>query len=313
MVRGAGVAGITAAQALSNQSVHDFLIVEYNDYIGGRAAHSDFGQKYNIINTYSDYSSITTYDETESTDYTSLLDEYEDFYTIIEQVSSIILSDNLQDTSTRAGLGKAGWKPQQDHHMQAIEWWAWDWEYAHSPEETLLEFCIVNYNTSFYQFSDKNNFFHDSRGFNAFIIGEASTFLSANDPRLLLNAIVTNIEYNDNDVTIWNEDGSCISADYAICTSSLVQIYSSSLQYIPRTSTNNLGVLQNDVIIFTSPLPHWKIHPPGMKLERHQNLRSPVPAGDRNLSKRLWFAGEATSAECFGFLQGAWFEEREAG
>lgn len=35
-ILGAGVAGITAAQALSNASVSDFLIIERNDYIGGR-------------------------------------------------------------------------------------------------------------------------------------------------------------------------------------------------------------------------------------------------------------------------------------
>jgi polyamine oxidase len=36
--------------------------------------------------------------------------------------------------------------------------------------------------------------------------------------------------------------------------------------------------------------------PPGLSIETHQNLRA-------NLG-RLWFAGEATSAEYYGFLQG---------
>lgn len=45
--------------------------------------------------------------------------------------------------------------------------------------------------------------------------------------------------------------------------------------------------------------------PPGTTLEKHQNLRA-------NLG-RLWFAGEATSPEYFGFLQAAWFEGREIG
>ena len=31
-------------QALSNQSVHDFVIVEYNGEIGGRVAHTQFGK-----------------------------------------------------------------------------------------------------------------------------------------------------------------------------------------------------------------------------------------------------------------------------
>ena len=45
--------------------------------------------------------------------------------------------------------------------------------------------------------------------------------------------------------------------------------------------------------------------PPGTTLEMHQNLRSNVG--------RLYFAGEATSSQYFGFLQGAWFEGRAAG
>jgi polyamine oxidase len=45
--------------------------------------------------------------------------------------------------------------------------------------------------------------------------------------------------------------------------------------------------------------------PAGTTLEMHQNLRANVD--------RLYFAGEHTSAEYFGFLHGAWFEGQEAG
>ena len=45
--------------------------------------------------------------------------------------------------------------------------------------------------------------------------------------------------------------------------------------------------------------------PPGTSLQMHQNLRA-------NLG-RLYFAGEATSAEYFGFLHGAWFEGQAVG
>lgn len=40
-----------------------------------------------------------------------------------------------------------------------------------------------------------------------------------------------------------------------------------------------------------------------MTLEKHQNLRANVD--------RLWFAGEANSAEFFGYLHGAYFEGHE--
>jgi polyamine oxidase len=42
-----------------------------------------------------------------------------------------------------------------------------------------------------------------------------------------------------------------------------------------------------------------------MTLEKHQNLRANVD--------RLWFAGEAMSAEYYGFLHGAWFEGQNVG
>ena len=45
--------------------------------------------------------------------------------------------------------------------------------------------------------------------------------------------------------------------------------------------------------------------PPGMTLEKHQNLRANI--------ERLYFAGEGTSAQYFGFLQGAWYEGRDVG
>jgi polyamine oxidase len=68
-----------------------------------------------------------------------------------------------------------------------------------------------------------------------------------------------------------------------------------------------------DPIAFTYP--RWTTNPwtygsysnwpAGTTLEMHQNLRANVG--------RLYFAGEATSAEYFGFLHGAWFEGQEAG
>jgi polyamine oxidase len=45
--------------------------------------------------------------------------------------------------------------------------------------------------------------------------------------------------------------------------------------------------------------------PTGTTLEMHQNLRANVG--------RIYFAGEHTSAEYYGFVHGAWFEGREAG
>jgi polyamine oxidase len=365
-------------------------------------------RKYNITNTYSNYSSILTYNETGYVDYSDLLNDFEDAYSNLEQDAGYLLTNNLQDRSIRAGLMLAGWKPlASDNPMaeQAVEWWSFDFEYATTPEESSELFAITNYNTTFYQWSDQNNFVFDQRGFSSIWEGEAALFLQPNDTRLLLNTVVTNISYSDSGVTVYNSDGSCIQATYAICTFSL-------------------GVLQHDVVAFDPPLPDWKETaiatfdmatytkiflqfnetfwdpntqfflyaspttrgyypvfqsltapgflpdsgiifvtvvesqsyrverqtdeqteaevmsvirqmfpnitvpdpiafmyprwstepwaygsysnwPVGTTLEMHQNLRANIG--------NLWFAGEATSAPYYGFLQGAWFEGREVG
>ncbi|KAI0180547.1 putative flavin-containing polyamine oxidase [Hypoxylon sp. FL1284] len=439
-ILGAGVAGITAAQALSNASISDFLIVERNDYIGGRVKHSNFGtkpdgtpyvvelganwvqglgspggpenpiwtlaKKYGVSNTYSNYSSILTYDAGGAADFTDLLDDFEESYAAAERDAGRLLTDNLQDTSARAGLAVAGWKPgRTDARAQAVEWWEWDWETAWPPEQSGFLYGITGYNLTFYQFSDKNNFVWDQRGFNAFVIGSAHEFLEEDDPRLLLETVVKGISYGPDGVTVHIDGGGCIEAQHAIATFSV-------------------GVLQNDVVAFDPPLPRWKREaieqfqmgtytkiflqfnetfwdrdtqfflyadersrgyypvwqslaapgfledsnvifvtvvdgqsyrvesqsdeetkaevmdvlrtmfpeidipdpiafmyprwsteewafgsysnwPVGMTLEKHQNLRANID--------RLWFAGEATSAQYYGFLHGAWFEGRDVG
>lgn len=73
-------------------------------------------------------------------------------------------------------------------------------------------------NTTFYQWSDENNFVIDQRGFSTWLEGEASTFLAKNDSRLRLNTIITNVTYDDKGVTVYDKNGGCIRADYAICT-----------------------------------------------------------------------------------------------
>ncbi|KAF2263027.1 amine oxidase [Lojkania enalia] len=438
-ILGGGVAGITAAQALSNQSITDFLIIEFNGDIGGRMIDTNFGEdpegnpykvelganwvqglgteggpenpiwtftkEYNISNEYSDYSAIMTFNETGAVDYTGILDEFEEYWTVFEQNAGYILTENLQDRSFRAGLSQAGWKPKKDMMAQAVEWWMWDWETSTTPEESGFVFGITGYNLTFYQYSEENNFVTDQRGFVTLLKGIASTFLEPNDPRLLLNSIVTNIAYSSDGVTITLDDGSCVQADYAICTFSLGVLQNDAVAFEPELpewkqtsiatfqmgtytkifyqfnetfwdpetqfflyasptkrgyypvwqSLTPEGFIPDSNIIFATVVgresyrieaqdddttmqeglevlrqmfpdknipdpiafmyPRWSLvpwsygsysnWPVGTTLENHQNLRANVD--------RLYFAGEHTSTEYFGFLHGAWFEGREAG
>ncbi|CBF71190.1 hypothetical protein AN6658.2 [Aspergillus nidulans FGSC A4] len=446
-VLGGGMAGVTAAQALANASLHDFIIVEYRDTLGGRVWHTEFGQgpdgqpwvieyganwnrradreqiqglgsenaanpvwtlakKYGLKNTYSDYGSILTYNETGYTDYSHLLDEYSAASERASERAGSILNDNIQDMTARSGLALAGWRPRRDDMAaQAVEWWNWDWEGAYTPETSSFVFGVASENLTFNQFGDQNNLVLDRRGYSAIIQGEASTFLHHNDSRLRLNTRVADIEYGPGGVIVRNSDGSCISAANAICTFSLGVLQNDAVNFTPslpdwkqtaiakfnmgtytkifmqfnetfwpddtqfflyadpttrgyypvfqslstdgflpgsniifvtvvqdqayraerqsdeQTKREVLEVLQKmfpdkhipDPIAFTYP--RWSTEPwaygsysnwpAGTTLEMHQNLRANVD--------RLWFAGEAMSAQYFGFLHGAWFEGREAG
>lgn len=175
-ILGAGVAGITAAQALSNVSISDFIIVERNDYVGGRMAHTTFGdkgdgtpyivelganwiqglgasdpdapenpvwtfsKKWNVSNIYSDYDSILTYDQTGENDYSAILDDYDDASDTAVAYSGYMLEENLQDTSARTGLSMAGWRPNGNMTMAAVEWWNWDWDGSYSPDKSSFIF-----------------------------------------------------------------------------------------------------------------------------------------------------------------------------
>ncbi|KAI0133907.1 hypothetical protein BJ170DRAFT_664144 [Xylariales sp. AK1849] len=271
-ILGAGVSGVTTAQALSNASITDFLIIDRNDYIGGRVAHTKFGtsgsgsqytielganwiqglgadgpenpiwtlgKKYKLDNTFSDYDSILTYDENGYNNFSAILDEWDTIYDAVEDDAGMILTDNLQDTDARTGFRLRDWKPKKDMKSQAVEWWSWDWETSYPPEESSLAFGIAGSNVTFNQFGDANNLVIDQRGFNAFIVGEALEFLTRNDSRLLLDTVVTSITYSNDGVMVVLDDGGCIEASYAVCTFSL-------------------GVLQNDVVGFQPPLPRWK-------------------------------------------------------
>ena len=341
-------------------------------------------------------------------DYSHLFDEFDAAYTKYEQDAGYILTQNLQDRSARTGFRLAGWKPTHfEPKKEAIEWFEMDFEYAQTPEQSSHLFTVTNYNTTFYQYSGHNNYVDDPRGYSAFISGEASTFLKDNDPRLMLNTIVTDIDYSDSGVVVRTDDGGCVQADYAICTFSIGVLQHDEVKFHPKLpdwkqtgidsmtmatytkiflqfppdqvfwdtntqfflyadpdergyypiwqSLDTPGFLPGSGIFFVTVVqdqsykaeaqsaektkdevmavlrdmfgaenvpdpvdfmyPRWSLEPwaygsysnwpPAYTLEMHQNLRASVG--------RLWFAGEATSAEYYGFLHGAYFEGQKAG
>lgn len=266
------MAGISAAQALANASITDFVIIEYQDRIGGRVHAVDFGkkadqspykvelganwvhgtegiainpiwtlaQKYDLKHGIQNFSNILNYNETGLIDITYLYEEFEEAAEQAAINAGALLEGNHPDQTARANLALAGWRPDVDDAAAGlVEWFGWDFNDGVAPEVDSATFGFTAENLTYGLFGDSEALIVDSRGYSAIISGEASTFLQENDPRLLLNTIVTNISHSEDRVTVYSDDGSCISAAYAITTFSL-------------------GVLQHDSLHFAPALPEWK-------------------------------------------------------
>ena len=108
-------------------------ILRTREQTSWRAAFSRLHKLTKMDYSYSDYSSIETFDQTGAVNYTDLLNTYNDAYSTLEQDAGYILSENLQDRSFRSGLSLSGWKPGKNMQAQATEWWQFDWEYGQSP------------------------------------------------------------------------------------------------------------------------------------------------------------------------------------
>ncbi|KJY02323.1 hypothetical protein TI39_contig66g00008 [Zymoseptoria brevis] len=238
VILGAGIAGITAAQALANASVTHF-IVEDNDYIGGSLVATDFGgnhcgdpyrvelgaswlQRHNVTTVLPDYENYLTYNETGEIEI-DLWDAYDEANKVATAEAGRLLTDNVQNQSTRAGLALAGWNPEIDIAV------------PHDYSSLIFNTAVENF--TYGLFGDEEPFIVDSRGYNTIVSGEAFTFLQPNDPRLLLNTIVTNISHSDSGVTSHNADGTCISAAYTINTFSLGVLKYDSVSYTPALPT----------------------------------------------------------------------------
>lgn len=439
-ILGGGTAGITAAQALANASLHDFIILEYQDRIGGRAQHTQFGagpdgepytvelganwvqglgrpggpenpiwtlaKKHKLKTTTNDYKSIATYTQKGASNFTTLVTDVAAAMRRMSVEAGRMLAENEQDRSARAGLALAGWAPaHHDMEAQAAEYWSWDFDASLPPDQSSMIFGSATDNLTFGQFSPENNIVIDPRGYDALARAEAASFLSPNDPRLQLNKHVTDIHYSDSTVTVSSSDGSCVQADYAICTFSLGVLQSDAVHFHPPLPAWKQAAIRSfdmgtytklflqfnhtfwpkhrQFMLYASPTqrgrypiwqsldghafipgshiifatvnhdesyrieqqtdaetkaellavladmfpdveipqptaflyPRWtktpwargsySNWPVGTTLETHQNLRANTG--------RLWFAGEATSAQYFGYMHGAWFEGREAG
>ncbi|KAM0543290.1 hypothetical protein ACHAPJ_012374 [Fusarium lateritium] len=276
-ILGAGMAGLSAGWALSNASISDFVIVEHNDYLGGRIQRKQFGkkpdgtpyiielganwfhsigpnnpvwqlgQKYGIESTYSNYSSLLTYDHTGAVDYLDVIDDLNKAVIKASVLSADIFTNNLQDISVRNAYSLGGWRPLRDMHAQAAEWMVWDFDFAAPPDRSSAEYMLGIEATL--EAEQKaageepeeyiDNFVVDPRGYGFLAESVAAEYLEAEDKRILLDTTVSSIEYGNDTVKVHFKNGDCLEAEHAICTFSV-------------------GVLKSDTVEFKPELPDWK-------------------------------------------------------
>ena len=102
-------------------------------------------KRYDLANTFSNYSNLSTFDQNGPADFGRLFDDYEDAYSLLEQDAGEILRNDYLDRSARAGFRLSGWDSTADPKRASIEWWDWDWEDSFSPEETSELFGTAGY------------------------------------------------------------------------------------------------------------------------------------------------------------------------
>ncbi|KAF3353982.1 hypothetical protein VdG1_07881 [Verticillium dahliae VDG1] len=292
-VLGAGISGITAAQALSGAGVDDFLILEHNDYIGGRVHHTTFGakpdgspytvelganwiegvggtgpvknpileatDKAKIKSVFSNYSAIVSYDHTGANDYLHLLDDTKRVV-VRDRDGGCVEAEYAICTFSVGVL-------QNDvvEFQPRLPVWK---------REAIEQFQMGTYTKIFMQFNES---------------------FWPQDAQFLL--------YADEDERGW------------------YPAFRAEQQTDEETKGQILTVLRKMFPDATVPEPtafmyprwgqeEWAFGsysnwPVGMTLTKHQNLRANVG--------RLWFAGEANSAKYYGFMHGAYYEGKDAG
>lgn len=167
--RGGGFAGVTAAQTLQSHGVKDFLILEYNNDIGGRVRHTDFGHNpstkkpyvvelganwiestvldngdVNPIMTLAKKYSMKTaftrpdfsvYDQDGKTEFDDeLRKRIEDSDQQVRADAASLAETNGTDRSIRQGLRLAGWNLDNNPYAQASEVFNWDLASANPPD-----------------------------------------------------------------------------------------------------------------------------------------------------------------------------------
>ncbi|KAI0713040.1 amine oxidase [Cerioporus squamosus] len=208
----------------------------------------ELAKKHNVSLHSSHYfGSVSTYDDSGPFDFQDVFQQSIDNFDKLTAIAGARVPKRLVDMTARSGYALSGSRPRSRYEM-AAEFLAtnfgampavyqFDWEFGATPEETSWLASSWAHNNTFLEFSRENLLSVDQRGFKALIQAEAAESLT--DKQVRLNATVVTVATSKKGVVATLEDGTEVSADYALCTFSL-------------------GVLQHGDVTFVPPLPAWK-------------------------------------------------------
>lgn len=274
LILGAGMAGVAAAQVLSESGINNFLLIEGKDRIGGRMKNMSFhgttielganwiqGVKNNPLIALAKKYGLKGKVETSSyvirnatgTNVTEKGDRklYNQVLDRMELMRRERKKKKMEDISYRVGLSLAGWRPRSPEET-AMEYYMLDFEYAVPPKYISIR-TEMNTTTSINSTDSKQQMFiTDQRGF-VFLVHEiADQFMTRNDSRLKLNCRVKSIMYGDNGVTVITDTGRNFTARRALVTFSIGVLKSGSVKFIPALpSWKTEAIFMLNMVIYT--------------------------------------------------------------
>lgn len=253
LILGAGASGITAAKTLYDQGIKDFLVLEGQNYIGGRIKQTSFAgmkvelganwihftdEEDNPLIPLKNKADLTTIpanfaDRTIRNDSGAEVSNNEldkEWATASDQLFELGEERGEEDIPPRdmpasTALETLGWR--SDTPLKKIlSWYDIDFEYGESEKETSLNNMGV---------PGEDSFITDQRG----VWTLFRDFYSSFPEKILLNQTVIKIKYGDESVEVTTDEGITYIADYALCTFST-------------------GVLSSGMVTFDPDLPDWK-------------------------------------------------------
>lgn len=284
LILGAGMTGLSAAKTLTDNGTTNFLMLEGEDYIGGRVrsillektgARVELGANWieeidpqqpnkhplwNIVQKCggvegfwqkdpSENASMHVYDNngmnmTNSPEFRSRLVEWQRIFEKVIALSEYLDKQDLPDISIRQALKMKGWTPITPVD-NLIEWIGFDWEYAAPPDNASLKDNLPETIFGNNNRSQWKYFITDQKfGYKKVLDCLIQDVLSTNDKRIHFNSAVKSVNWSDDCVCVTTNEQQ-YCAPYAIITFSIGVLRSNSVHFNPPLPQSKTNAMKN--------------------------------------------------------------------